>query len=237
MPGVRPPCTNQPRGIRIALALQKILMSGCGKPASVQRGRYGTAVQARLFCWYACRDHLAHALRAPTTPDPEDRSTPFAHRTWSAGRALLGGFFIPLIYSLTSWLDFANYRWSPATKARVGSIGTALLGAAIWLFWRSHRDLGKNWSPSLEISAQQTLITHGVYRTIPHPMYASGWLLSLAQALLLQNWVAGPAGVVAFLPLYFIRVPREEQMMVDHFGDDYRSYAAQTGRIVPRLRG
>jgi protein-S-isoprenylcysteine O-methyltransferase Ste14 len=149
----------------------------------------------------------------------------------------LGGFFIPLIYSLTSWLDFANYRWSPATKARVGSIGTVLLGAAIWLFWRSHRDLGKNWSPSLEISAQQTLITHGVYRTIRHPMYASGWLLSLAQALLLQNWVAGPAGVVAFLPLYFVRVPREEQMMLDHFGDDYRSYAAQTGRIVPRLRG
>ena len=149
----------------------------------------------------------------------------------------LGGFFIPLICNLTSWLDFANYHWSPATKARVGSIGTVLLGAAIWLFWRSHRDLGKNWSPSLEISAQQTLITYGVYRTIRHPMYASGWLLSLVQALLLQNWVAGPAGVVAFLPLYFVRVPREEQMMLDHFGDDYRSYAAQTGRIVPRLRG
>jgi hypothetical protein len=42
---------------------------------------------------------------------------------------------------------------------------------------------------------------------------------------------------VAFLPLYFLRVPREEQMMLDHFCDDYRSYAAQTGRIVPRLRG
>jgi protein-S-isoprenylcysteine O-methyltransferase Ste14 len=69
----------------------------------------------------------------------------------------------------------------------------------------------------------------------PSAMYASGWLLSLAQALLLQNWVAGPAGVVAFLPLYFVQVPREERMMLDHFGDDYRNYAAQTGRIVPRL--
>ena len=95
----------------------------------------------------------------------------------------LGGFFIPLIYSLTSWLDFANYRWSPATKARVGSIGTVLLGAAIWLFWRSHRDLGKNWSPSLEISAQQTLITHGVYRTIRHPMFNAHqeWIEGLAE--------------------------------------------------------
>jgi protein-S-isoprenylcysteine O-methyltransferase Ste14 len=95
------------------------------------------------------------------------------------------------------------------------------LGAAIGLFWRSHRDLGKNWSPSLEISAQQTLISHGVYRTIRHPMYASGWLSSLAQALLMQNWVAGPAGVVA---LYFVGVAREEQMMLDHFGDAYRSF-------------
>jgi protein-S-isoprenylcysteine O-methyltransferase Ste14 len=149
----------------------------------------------------------------------------------------LGSFFIPLIYGLTSWLDFANYRWSPATKARLGSTGTVLLAAAVWLFWRSHRDLGKNWSPSLEITTQQSLITQGVYRTIRHPMYASGWLLSLAQGLLLQNWVAGPAGLVGFLPLYFVRVPREEQMMLDHFGNDYRSYAAQTGRIVPRLHG
>ena len=90
MPGVRPPC-NQPRGIRIALALQRILMSGCGKPASVQRGRYGTAVQARLFCWYLPRSSCA-CLTSVTTPDPEDRSTPFAHRTWSAGRALPRGF-------------------------------------------------------------------------------------------------------------------------------------------------
>lgn len=147
----------------------------------------------------------------------------------------LGGFFIPLIYSLTSWLDFANYRFSPAAKARVGSVGTVILGAAIWLFWRSHRDLGKNWSPALEISAQQELITHGVYRTIRHPMYASGWLLSFAQPLLLHNWIAGPAGVVTFLPLYFVRIPREEHMMLDHFGDDYRAYCAQTGRILPRL--
>lgn len=148
----------------------------------------------------------------------------------------VGILLFPLIYSLTSWLRFADYRWSPTTKARAGSVGAMLLGAAIWLFWRSHHDLGKNWSPSLEISAQQTLTTNGVYRMIRHPMYASQLLWSLAQALLLQNWIAGLAGVVAFLPLYVVRVPREEQMMLDHFGDDYRSYCAQTGRIVPRIQ-
>ena len=66
-------------------------------------------------------------------------------------------------------------------------------------------------------------------------MYASGWLWAVSQALLLHNWIAGLAGLVAFVPLYFIRVPREERMMLDNFGDAYRAYAARTGRIVPRL--
>ncbi len=63
-------------------------------------------------------------------------------------RGLLAGlsltmFLLPLVYSFTKWLDFTNCRLSPApsTKARAGSIGTILLGAAVWLFWRSHRDL------------------------------------------------------------------------------------------------
>jgi protein-S-isoprenylcysteine O-methyltransferase Ste14 len=53
--------------------------------------------------------------------------------------------------------------------------------------------------------------------------------------LLLQNWVAGWAGLALFTPLYVLRVPREEQMMLDRFGAEYRSYMNRTGRIVPQL--
>jgi protein-S-isoprenylcysteine O-methyltransferase Ste14 len=157
-------------------------------------------------------------------------------------RALLAGLFftllcLPLIYSLTNWLGFANYHLSPGAKARAGGIGTLLLAASLWLFWRSHRDLGTNWSPTLEIGAQQTLTTQGVYRTIRHPMYTSQFFGGLAQALLLHNWIAGFGGLAAFLSFYLVRVPQEERMMLDHFGDAYRAYCAQTGRIVPRLHG
>jgi protein-S-isoprenylcysteine O-methyltransferase Ste14 len=151
------------------------------------------------------------------------------------GLLFVGVFVIPLIFSRTTWLRFANYRCSPSTKAAAGILGTVTLGAALWLFWRSHRDLGANWSPSLEISTQHTLVTNGIYRHIRHPMYASQWLWIIAQPLLLQNWIAGLAGAVGFVPLYLVRVPREEQMMRDHFGEAYRAYAGRTGRIVPRL--
>lgn len=95
--------------------------------------------------------------------------------------------------------------------------------------------LESNWSPSLEIGERHTFVTTGVYRHIRHPVYASQALWSLAQLLLLPNWLAGWAGPVNFLPLYLSHIPHEEQMMRDDFGERYRAYAARTGRILPRL--
>jgi protein-S-isoprenylcysteine O-methyltransferase Ste14 len=68
-------------------------------------------------------------------------------------------------------------------------------------------------------------------------MYASMWLWGTAQALLLQNWIAGWAGLVLFVPMYVLRVPREERMMLEQFGEAYREYRNRTGRVVPRLGG
>lgn len=156
-------------------------------------------------------------------------------------RGLLGLLFfgmlgLPLLYMVTPWLRWADFRWSERAGRRAGAIGVALMGAALWLFWRTHADLGRNWSPTLQLRDEHALVTHGVYRRIRHPMYASQWLWTLAQPLLLQNWLAGWAGVALFLPLYLVRLLREERMMEQRFGADYRTYMAHTGRVLPRQR-
>ena len=68
-------------------------------------------------------------------------------------------------------------------------------------------------------------------------MYAAIWLFSIAQGLLLQNWLAGWSAFAAFALMYFIRVPIEENMMQEHFGQKYLDYMQITGRIIPRLFG
>ncbi len=136
---------------------------------------------------------------------------------------------LPLVFVATDWLAFADYHFS----ATLAWCGAALLGPALWLFARSHRDLGRHWSPMLHLHASQELVACGVYARVRHPMYAALWLWSTAQALLIANAIAGPAALAAFALLYVVRVPREEAMMESRFGAAYRAYAARTDRLVP----
>ena len=143
----------------------------------------------------------------------------------------IGMVLLPLLYVLTPLLDFANYTlpiWA-------NIIGIFAFAMGIWLFWRSHHDLGKNWSPTLEVREGHTLVSDGIYKNIRHPMYTSIWLWAIAQFLLLNNWLAGSAAIVSFGIMYVLRVGNEEKMMLDQFGEEYLHYMQQTGRLLPKL--
>ena len=143
----------------------------------------------------------------------------------------VGGFLVPLLYVFTAVLAFADYT----IPLWVGMTGVALLALGDWVFWKSHRDLGRNWSPKLEMRENHRLVTEGIYRRIRHPMYLSIWLLVIAQAMILPNYVAGFSGLVPFALLYFLRVGNEEKMMGEEFGAEYEQYLRKTGRLVPKL--
>ncbi|HKS26519.1 MAG TPA: protein-S-isoprenylcysteine O-methyltransferase [Pyrinomonadaceae bacterium] len=144
--------------------------------------------------------------------------------------AFVGMAATPLVYVSSDVLDFADYQLPVWT----GWVGTLVFLAAIGLLWRSHRDLGRNWSQTLELREGHELVTKGVYRRIRHPMYAAFWLWGLAQPLLLHNWLAAFSHLASFAALYFLRVGREERLMLDHFGARYEAYMSRTGRVLPR---
>jgi protein-S-isoprenylcysteine O-methyltransferase Ste14 len=174
-------------------------------------------------------------IRAPISR--KQRKEPKSNRrVTTQEKALLGllflaMFFIPIFYAATDWLDFANYT----LPSWAGWLGVVILAGALFVFWRSHADLGLNWSPSLEIREKHELITRGIYGVIRHPMYASQWLWVIAQSLLLQNWIAGWLDLIVFIFFYTLRVKAEEQMMLEQFGDQYRSYMQNVGAVIPKF--
>ena len=139
------------------------------------------------------------------------------------------GFVIPLIWVASSVFAFAEYPLHAGPLVA----GTACIVAGLWLFHRSHADLGTNWSVTLEVREQHRLITHGVYRRIRHPMYTALFLYAVGQALVIPNWLAGPSNLVAFGILFVCRVGAEEAMMRAQFGDAYDAYMSRTQRVVP----
>ena len=148
--------------------------------------------------------------------------------------SLAGLGILPIAYCLTARLGvlrFADYGFS----APVAWLGTLVFAGALALFLATHRQLGRNWSQTLELREGHTLVTHGVYRLVRHPMYSAFFLWGLAQLLLLQNLIVGPAGLIGFGTLYCFRIAREERMMHEAFGQQYGDYAARTKRIVPFL--
>jgi len=138
---------------------------------------------------------------------------------------------LPLLHTFTRWLSFVDSD----LPVWAGWIGIVVFAVALWLLWRSHADLGLNWRVTTELREKHTLVTGGVFKHIRHPMYLAHWLWGIAQALLIHNWIAGLASLVIIIPLYIIRVRREEHMMLDRFGEEYREYMKRTGRIIPRL--
>ncbi len=144
----------------------------------------------------------------------------------------IGGLLLPVLYLFTSLLAFADYKLPPFLPW----FGVVAMAFGLWLFFRSHADLGQNWSLTLEIRVGHVLVTQGVYASTRHPMYSAILLFSIAQGLLLANWLAGWSALAAVGLMCVLRIPREEQMMCETFGEDYRRYMARTGRLFPRSR-
>ena len=141
------------------------------------------------------------------------------------------GFFLPLIWAFTDLLDAADFELRPAPFA----VGVACYVLGLWLFWRSHADLGRNWSITLELREGHELVTRGVYTRVRHPMYSALLLYSLGQALVLPNWIAGPSYLLVMGLLVACRLGPEERMMLAQFGAQYADYQARTKRLLPGI--
>lgn len=138
-------------------------------------------------------------------------------------------FFVPLVWVATPVFSFADYSLHLLPLLA----GVVCLAVGLWLFARSHADLGTNWSITLEVREEHQLVTQGIYRTLRHPMYSALLLYSLGQALVVPNWIAGPSYGVAMALLVSCRLRPEERMMLEEFGKDYEAYTRRTKRLVP----
>jgi protein-S-isoprenylcysteine O-methyltransferase Ste14 len=95
--------------------------------------------------------------------------------------------------------------------------------------------LSSGWRILYNAQLAKTLATTGPYKYIRHPQYVAFTLIMLG---FLLQWPTIPTLIMfPILVFTYVRLAhREEKVVEPEFGEEYRKYAAQTPRYIPRLR-
>ena len=172
-----------------------------------------------------------YRVRSQATGEPLDRRQEglFMLATLRPiGAAMWIGAFAWIVNPrLMAWSAVALPQWLRWTGVALMIAGGALL---VWTF----RSLGRNLTDTVVTRRDHTLVTHGPYRWIRHPLYTSAGLVTVGLSLAAANWFLLLAGGLA-VALLVIRTRTEERNLEARFGDAYRGYMKRTGRFLPRM--
>jgi protein-S-isoprenylcysteine O-methyltransferase Ste14 len=176
-------------------------------------------------------------------------SITFRHRAAKSGEAIKsdaeGRLILMLrsVFGLLGWLGAFLYLINPVWMAwaqlplpsLVRWMGAAIMAVCIPLIYWIFSSLGKNVTPTVVTRRAHTLVVHGPYHWVRHPLYIVGSLAFIGFSMLAANWFVFT--MLAFaVAVLIMRTPIEEQHLIDRFGDDYRQYMARTGRYLPRFK-
>ena len=81
------------------------------------------------------------------------------------------------------------------------------------------------------------LCTSGPYAYVRNPLYVGNFLIGIGLCIAINEWYAYVLFIVSYVAVYSIVIPYEERFLEEKFGDAYREYKANTGKLLPKLKG
>jgi len=131
------------------------------------------------------------------------------------------------------WSALPLPLWLRWTGLGLGLFSVFLNG---WSHKTLSRKLGEDFDPALRLLKVPALVKEGPYETMRHPIYLAFLLMQISVLLLTANWFIGFCGIAIIVSVIAIRVPEEEKLLVEQFGDEYIEYIRHTGGLVPKLK-
>ena len=117
----------------------------------------------------------------------------------------------------------------------VFAVGMLLFAAGAVLRWASFWALGQYFTFTVDVSADQNVVTRGPYRALRHPGYTGGLLAMIGMGVIYANWIGLAGFVLPCLVIIIWRIRIEEAALLKTTGAPYRAYAAHHKRLVPLI--
>ena len=190
------------------------------------------------FIFFANLAWVRYSSREPKSEPSIDHIGQREGRLRIVALALFAPFWfggITLYAILPGWIMFLSIPLPDWFRLIVVGVATLSIPFTLW----SYRTLGKNWVHTFESSKflqkkRETLVTSGPYHYVRNPIYLGAFVFIIAQALVAANWLLLLPALV-LVTIIQAQIPKEELMLIDRFGDEYREYMKRTPRIIPRI--
>jgi protein-S-isoprenylcysteine O-methyltransferase Ste14 len=115
----------------------------------------------------------------------------------------------------------------------VFAVGMLLFAAGAALRWASFWALGQYFTFTVDVGADQDVVTRGPYRVLRHPGYTGGLLAMTGIGVIYANWIGLAGFILPCLVIIIWRIRIEEAALFKAAGAAYRKYAAHHKRLVP----
>lgn len=154
----------------------------------------------------------------------EDRSNRWVLAVFAALGIIIG--WLPAFTDRLDWgtIDGDATRWCGVV---VYTMGGAL---RLWPVFV----LGNRFSGLVAIQPEHRLVTTGPYRWIRHPSYLGMLLCVLGWALAFRSLTGVLLAAATIVPVV-ARMNAEEALLIEAFGDQYRSYRTRAARLLPGI--
>ena len=114
-------------------------------------------------------------------------------------------------------------------------VGTSLMAGGIFLRYWTVSVLGRHFTNEITILEDHRIITQGPFHLIRHPSYSGSLAFQVGAGLASCSPYALAVAFLMVLLAYPARIKREEKILVEEFGDEYRDYQERTHRLIPFL--
>jgi protein-S-isoprenylcysteine O-methyltransferase Ste14 len=122
---------------------------------------------------------------------------------------------------------------SPAIPGPHRAIGVVVIWLGLTVRIWAVATLGSAFRTTVEVDPGQVVVSAGPYARVRHPSYTGLVLIVTGLGVALGNWLALAACIALPLPALLWRIHVEEAELSRVLGAPYRSYRAQTWRLIP----
>lgn len=145
---------------------------------------------------------------------------------WLIWITIAVSIFAALFIAANTYALISNAKFLPYT-------GILIIVSGMFLRFFAIRSLGKFFTVDITIREKHELKTDGLYKLLRHPSYSGSLISFMGFGLSLNNWLSLLTVTSFIFAAFAYRIAKEEEMLLDTFGQKYTDYSKNTFRLIP----